>query len=646
MYSSLFDRYKHFTDHYTEKAIDELDSRQHAPFRVYRDVSTSVFNSIFFQRDIDRYRFVDYVFHKINIDLLQINNQLKEYEYKPLNSREDIKFYYKGGNVFHEYFYESIYPNIPNPKFKEDLSKNFKTSDNDFSIKITTDRYQRYLQIYQAVLKILSSSLSELAFIFDGLLNGTITSNTDNPIIDKTPSVTIQQYEILNKILKKIRKAYDRDDYDKLDIIRREVNSIKNLQSVDLIVLSIHYQVMEAWSIYSREPMHKRTMNEMERILQNKRNIFVSNVFYTKERVDKMLNDILSELSELTKPFYDGDDEYLYKPTEDTFVELYQAPNSMIYNRNNPDELVRIVSRKYGYHQITFNDTIHNMFDNGLNDIHFSLMRIKLALRVKNGIYVNDIPQTLSISSELIDVSITKYENKYVPPVKLVQFGNYMSLYAYDIDGMTHDVIRTVFELKIFVNLDLKYEKRIIRIMAFLYLSCKNNNFMDPYDKVIQISRSIHANITDNKPFDKNLLEPLLLIPCDVIPALITNNINLDLLTLKSQYWLIQPIVTYLIVNYVWLSKPRHIWLKLMNKYRHLYSYVPITNENANDYYAKIKSMLADMTRTLAYVGDNIKKDVMLGGNERIKQIKFFDCPKLSKKKPIVWSIEDALNVS
>lgn len=85
-----------------------------------------------------------------------------------------------------------------------------------------------------------------------------------------------------------------------------------------------------------------------------------------------------------------------------------------------------------------------------------------------------------------------------------------------------------------------------------------------------------------------------------------------------------------------------------MDKYRPLYSFVPITN--TKDYYAVTKSTLVDMTRTLVQVGQSIKKDVMLGGADDVRyinQIRFIECVKNEPKiHQVAWTIGDILNVS
>lgn len=657
MYSDLLDQYKHFTDHYVQKTIDELDPKQQAPNRVYKDASTSAFNNIFFKTDIQRYRFVDFVFHKIHADLmLQMNDSLRDRGYDPLGGSEQAKFYYKGGNVFHEYFCDEMYPHIPNPQFKESISKNFKTSDNDFSIHIVADNYRRYLQIYQVTVGLLAKSMTELSTLFDLLLNEPTSSPKTEPIIDHDLDLSVKQYRSLQENLSHVRYLYQSDNYDQkeIDKLKAYMREIQSWVSVDLIVLVTKYQFLEMWGIYSRETVDLNTIRvEIKNLVKNKANVFVFHGFYDSDKITAMKTEIIRELQTLEgKSFYDADGaEYIYSPNDQTTVNLEASDNMVIYPKNDPWDPIRVVKQGKSHHPITFNDTIHTLNDRGLNDIHFALMRIKLAIKLKNGITVNGKPKDLAIPSELIDVSITKYNpatDYTIDYIKLVQFGNYMSLYTYDIDGMTYDIMKPIFGQRIFVILDLKYQKRLIRLMTFLYLSCKTRNDMRPYDAVIKISDAIHQNLTTQVPFDPNLLQPLLAIPCDVLPGLITDDLNLSLLTVKPEYEIIQPIITYIVISMAWLGQPLEKWRALMDKYRPLYSFVPITN--TKDYYAVTKSALVDLTRTLVQVGQSIKKDVMLGGADGIKyinQIRFIEC---AKDKPVIhqikWTIGDILNVS
>ena len=152
------------------KKYINLENDKKRKIRELKDVSTKCFTNLFFDSTKMLFRFVFWVYHKVNCELMKVQQEYCQ-------PGEKIIFFFKGGNVmflWRKKFEESFGPVNP------DISNKTSISDNDFTIYIITNDERRYNEVYAQVKTILINVLEEIGRKFDLLYSGKTNLNHPN----------------------------------------------------------------------------------------------------------------------------------------------------------------------------------------------------------------------------------------------------------------------------------------------------------------------------------------------------------------------------------------------------------------------------------------------------------------------------------
>ena len=171
--------------------------------------------------------------------------------------------------------------------------------------------------------------------------------------------------------------------------------------------------------------------------------------------------------------------------------------NNNLYNEYKGSELY-----------ISINKTLQ--FKNANNKIiNFNLIRLKLNM---NG-YLNT-NYTLPIGGEIIDISISKFNDYKIIPIEKIQKYKYKEFeyYMYTLDGFIFDTSNILFIERKNPWDDKKYEKRIYRLFYLLYIDIFNSdhNDIDEIKYLLEsLKKSKNSNIDDKYKNFKNIFDKI-----------------------------------------------------------------------------------------------------------------------------------------
>ena len=144
--------------------FNDLENEKKRKIRELKDVSTKCFVNIFFDSTEILFKFIYWVYHKINCSLIDI----------PCQDDEKIIFFFKGGNIM--FLWRKIFEKMHGSADKDIIGKT-SISDCDFAIYILTKDERRYNEIYSQVKNVLIRELEEIGAKFDELYKASISKN-------------------------------------------------------------------------------------------------------------------------------------------------------------------------------------------------------------------------------------------------------------------------------------------------------------------------------------------------------------------------------------------------------------------------------------------------------------------------------------
>src|SRR5258706_4734942 len=137
---SFFDLIKsrNYGHKYIETVPDDIELAENSK-RIFRDLSTDIFNNVFFKDNNLLVYFIDYTYHKIysslilnlNKNLINYSNNNRNVNLKPINGNEDIILIFKGGTLMNRAF-ENFFWQFNKLPLQQISSKEIKT---EFNIK-------------------------------------------------------------------------------------------------------------------------------------------------------------------------------------------------------------------------------------------------------------------------------------------------------------------------------------------------------------------------------------------------------------------------------------------------------------------------------------------------------------------------------
>jgi len=671
--------------------FDETDKKTNKKHRVYRDISTDTFVEIFLKDSFDRYNFLDYTFHKINTDIqININKYLTEVNQMPLNGKEKIVLIFKGGNIMHEFgikklddfnVYNNI--NILNVENKyniqienkystlqdiyNNIKSNLKVSDVDYTIMIITKTYARYNLLHDKILKIVSKSLNEISLFFDKLIDGKMNIRTNRNIYnEKVNNRILFNLISLNDRLKiKIHNDNIRNnqDYNDLDTI---IKLYTNNKINDVSSLSYLYQNIELYNCtknnigdknISKKFLYviKKTINAKIKLREQ---ILINSEFYNANKINNFIQKLENNINNknlLNEKFYeiksDGFNKEiinyeLKKQLNQGDIKISGRSDFVVSSNTSVTDLYNKFSfgdkRK---HYITYNNVIKNQLQAGTYIVDFDLMRTKFNVELDNCITVDGNYKTVNIPSEFIDISIPKYgssnlinshnlENHYIYQELKEKKNNItkiVNINTYTIKEIYLDLIVVLFEQNYFCPwVDIKYEKRIIRVIYFLYLYCENNNNdMKIFRDLIELSNNA-LNVLNSKSITelKKINDKFLISSHNILQQIhkILDSEPSDSYPLYQNYVKKKyDIIKYIVSNILFFCNLNIFrdkkFINVINKIRKYYNFVPVKNNIQQfrlDNIEALKKMLkiiSDIGHSLYFTYQEINHNIIYGGN-------------------------------
>jgi hypothetical protein len=489
-------------DNSSEKKISNFDNREiegAEKIRRIRDQTTDAYCEVFLNSESIYLKMIIYIFYSyVNFFVERIIRQGK------LINNERVIFYFKGGNVMHFWrkrILQQIFAGEP-PEFEE-LNRNTKVSDNDFSIYILTDSNMRYNYIYNIVKKNLSEALLNLGNLFDNLYE----NRPYNGIINQE-----QAQEHLNNY----RETLNNDDLGELEKIESMHEHIS--------ILFEHF--------YTESKINEFKTRVAQKNIELRNNLNEEGIIL-KEKSSKSLikyrymgNEINNNTIEINKRINTSllvvNDLVNIAP-----IKLYGVDNTV-----NPKTLYNIDLNNLGpipdpngnqenknYHYMTTNNTVFNNLIGNNVIINFDLIRLKFSTNLINTIE-NSLEREIQINdngfgnmitiehednyepmdyfkipSEFIDVSIPRYNDTLLekstkhhmededimdlklPFINLVHEGLEIGEVRHlSIDYIIIDLEDTLFSHNgnIIPFMDVKYPNRIFRLIFFFFYKIWN----------------------------------------------------------------------------------------------------------------------------------------------------------------------------
>jgi hypothetical protein len=552
--------------------------------RRFKDITTDNFTNIFLADDVIRANFIDYTFHQIKYNILYkyrnnldfneldidnsycvnqnianlrcLNDENQKISIDPLLNDEKIFIIFKGGNVMSMFYRDiidkllqkfnnitiqdihnvhsnvsdikNIYGNSPTIKdfFKDNISKNFKISDVDYSIYIDTPNYDRYIFLHGLVVKILAKTLHDIKDFFNNYYNHVLNNQSNNYITmlknfktfnsnddpDINTITTLKKYLVLLKNNHHNNAIVSIIVNDMIIIINNinNINSINNIEYCQILLDYIFYIIFFNnkytfnININNLLNINDTLLKRCELLLLNKKAKIVQNNLYTINKINNFLQNISisyndqdlvsNERYELsTENFKQHEVAYKVDPTKlngqniilpnvNNNLEIKGRSDSIIKANNhflNQKQTFTSSSNTTNIHYCTFNNIIRKQRNNGSYISDFDLMRVKFNVVLKNYIMKNNILlQEYKIPAEFIDVSIPTYfdttkklfldeVNHYGIYTYTLSINNHnYYIDCYNLDQLIHDLINVLYGQNTFIPwVDPKYEKRIERLI-------------------------------------------------------------------------------------------------------------------------------------------------------------------------------------
>ncbi len=405
--------------------------------------------------------------------------------------------------------------------FFKDIGDNFKISDIDFSLYIITKDVTRYRLLYDICTRLLHKGLERITNFFESLFNNTyieldakyinMYKRTYDFKLHPSQSCTINiiKSQFYTKENIKNNDVFLNDD--QVDELYGTLSTFRNMPHSSDIFLLVEYKkllqyVKETHVIRFTKISdlfkdftinYNRISKHIDRILRIKEYEIYKKDFYTPNKIALLKNKIVEGLNKLLN-------KKKYKVTNKTFdnvineIELKQnvgtnniiikkRSNTYVLNHYDKVEQYKInKSTNESIHYISFNNTIN--IKASKKNKGFKLIRIKFNIECDRFTVDNNI-ETIKIPSEFLDISIPDFEDgnyseisKHITDLNYYRFQSVTSFNkpvtyyftAQSVEDIFNDLIDVIFKQNLFPWIDVKYLKRIKRIMYVGAIYSKN----------------------------------------------------------------------------------------------------------------------------------------------------------------------------
>src|ERR1700733_120900 len=556
-----------------------------------------------------------------------------------------IDFLKKTTNLFNNYFRDIMNEIYVDPKYDVSILDNFRVDsyNEEFEYVLNSIKYLLNIPRIETIIEIANEffkiyPINHIPFIKN--INVIKVNNSIKVIFDEHTlifqpkhkyifSYNYTNYELmhLNDILKKYNHCViGKIDENKQLGLHYRYNNYLEKSKYHAVLLYPYYKLL----IKTRNDHEFMYSNLINDIQMYNFNMLQKNNFYTKEKIQNMIDMISNNISQLNNTYYDINDKNppcsneivdplafnKYTIMKDIVTIIIPNSQSDFINYNeidNPDGTVQI---KYSeqknekndnenIHYISVNYLIKDILGNHVT-LDFDLFRIKFNLITTNSVLKNGkLAPKFKIPSEFIDVSVVSissnqfYENKHkfimpisLPDIKLPAISVKSHSYVYFIN----DLIRILFIDGNFLPWSKqKFEKRLKRLILFVYLyDLKNkvNLSKDIFHYVKLIKSSLVENV-NSKELDK-LTENIFIDSYREY-----NNIH-DLVHIDPKYKIVAPFIKLFFVVYKLLSSKNT--LIIINYYRQYIKYAPIENiSNMKDDFIKFLDLIISIYKDLYF---------------------------------------------
>ena len=537
----------------------------------------------------------------------------------------------------------------------DNISSKLSISDIDYTIAIYADNNIRYSVIYKYVVEIVSYSLAKISTLFnDELKKAYSDRNVQYPPSNTIEEESYEKYEndhalllnILISIKEKIIDNSVRIDWTTLfRIIKSNINNILVLITICQIFESLLFiQTTPNISrnveknIRSITTTIKNTKDKLDKLLRYKVKYIRKLKIYTPDKLNEFKNLIVEKYSdenrfEKNKKYYEifTDGVKNKDVNEYTLVKNPEIGDVDIVGRNNfalcsSQDIQNMHEKNFltpqSNHYITFNNIIK--VNNETNLVDFDLLRIKFNVILKKCIAnMGELMENVSVPSEFIDVSIPIKNSDYFK----FNFSNYaistfgtndknISIVSLQSDNIVEDLLYVLYSQNSFCPwFDMKYLKRILRVIFFAFIHFKNNNKMHILKTVIDF---IYYAMKNDKIKFKELSNKILRIDVDTLINVFLFKqfgMEVNISFVHDDYILLGQIIIFTVfINHILVQNPQE-FLRIINIKRPS-TFVKIDESRAyeiyNEYKEKNKNLMntiVDYSYVLIYLHDKINEN-------------------------------------
>jgi hypothetical protein len=448
--------------------------------RGFKDVSTKFITNEFL-------RSKDIMVNYIHLIITQMEFALTKYKKNKGLKNTDIVFLYKGGNALRSLYLSYIYesPGKAADTIYTAFNQFFSKSDADFQISINV-HLEKYDEIYNDM-KILSY------LILNKIRNLFIIKQTE--------------YFDFNKYDKQYREQLLKETLTKMNNVKvsKDVLTVKTVDGE-----SIAY--MHGMKFYKLKFKNLEVLADGEKDVDisdsNVKKVTFSKIERELEKSDKTIRPDLVITVDRSKPTDEQKSEVFVMPK--MHLSKYGQARNLRKERNINEYVYKRTKTSDSEYYITINDSILDETRTDLR-VQFTLVRMKCNLkgffRTTDGEY-----GVMNIPGELIDISIpykssTKhvefYKNNVLPIQKYSYVGKYnidkkIDFTSYTFSYYIHDLIDILYLEHKYPWYDVKYKKRIVRLMFLGYVDMVKTIRMERIQDVLNQLDIYFSSIYDD----------------------------------------------------------------------------------------------------------------------------------------------------
>src|ERR1700733_4048461 len=524
-----------------------------------------------------------------------------------------IDFLSTSTSLFNNYF-ENIVNDINVERdFNESILDNFRIEFYDETFESLLDSV-KYLLKYERV-EIILEIVNEFFIIFQPKHKLNLLFESNNY------EYTNYELNYLNKILKDYNFYIIGELKNKDNSLYNCYNNYYDKSMYHACLLYPYYKLF----IESKEEHEEKYSNLINDLLIYNFNLLRKNKFYTKEKIKSMTDMISNSLHELDGYYYEINANNPPCPNEiidpSAFIKYniikditpiiipYHRDDYITYNNvNNPNgfNIIEYLNNDNNIHYISINYTIKDILRNNVV-LDFDLFRIKFNLITTNSVLKNNkLNNKFNIPSEFVDISIVAissnqfYENKQkfimpiiLPNIKLPNITVKSHSYVYFINDLTRILFFTGGNFLPWTV--QKFEKRLKRLILFVYLYDLNNNTTISeytYNLVNLIKLKIVEN-TKSKYLD-DLTKNIMLESYKEYTNIF------DLVHIDQKYKLMNPFIKLLLVMVKLLDSNNAT--NIINYYRAQIKRIPLNNISMlRDDFIKFLNIIIDVYKDLNF---------------------------------------------